>query len=713
MKKKKIIIQVLLVSIWISIMLLFVREEAEKDRIRTERNNVETSVVEEINNRQEVPVYLVESMDNLHLGEAFDLSNYYIRNKCDGSNRYYIDSNNVLWGYGYNEYGQLGNGQQKDRDEEGNFIFEKIPQRMAEDVIHVDFKEYFVIFLTETGELYGVGANLNGVMGLSVDGKSIAPSENVVTEPVCLMQDVLYARSSQRGIVALKRDGSVWWWGDIRTTSAKNINDTEALSYEEPKKMLDNAIYVTSGSFGAAAIKEDGTLWTWGNNTFGSCGYDSGGKDFVEDPVKVLEDVKMVWMDEVSFDSIEEQINYGYVNPSKCHYTYVTFVEKKDGSLWACGYEVEGEGSKSWTYMYYGDILRTSEKINGSAEETPVTVSYSDIFQEITLCEEDRTPQLQFRDLKFGQSSEEVISFLEGLGISYKIVDGISEEEKVYMITIEDYYFSIYFDEEKKIESFHYDAYGTRNGEINIGMPRGEVERILGECSFDEISPDNDKYVTAIYQDEVVYEIGYFDGKVCNVEERMIEAIPEDIATWEEAYKDIICKIEDNLVDPYSLRSDVEQYVYIGVHDFDNDGIPELVIGDGVSVAVFGYVEKQVKKLADLYVPETWGAINGLSYKNNTVTLGSSGSDGSCYVCFTYKNGDYVIGTYDEYNPQEAIVDEMIVDKETFDEYFDLAELWGNNRITYIQKKNEPEVLLEIGSEKIPVSDLDFNTIMW
>ena len=40
--------------------------------------------------------------------------------------------------------------------------------------------------------------------------------------------------------------------------------------------------------FTIAAIKEDGTLWTWGNNTFGSCGYDSKNQDFIEEPVKIV-----------------------------------------------------------------------------------------------------------------------------------------------------------------------------------------------------------------------------------------------------------------------------------------------------------------------------------------------------------------------------------------------------------------------------------------
>lgn len=218
--------------------------------------------------------------------------------------------------------------------------------------------------MTESGELYGIGANLNGVMGIDVSENEdyiTDPAESVVSKPVCLMQDVQYARAGMRGITALKKDGSVWWWGEVRTTSAKNIEDTAGVRYAKPEKMLEDAIYVTCGKFCAAAIKEDETLWTGGNNTFGSCGYDSGNEDFIEKPVMVLDDVKMVWMDEVRFDSIENRLSYGVVSPYECDYTYVTFAEKKDGSLLACGYEVEGAGSKSWSYMLYGDILRTPD----------------------------------------------------------------------------------------------------------------------------------------------------------------------------------------------------------------------------------------------------------------------------------------------------------------------------------------------------------------
>lgn len=202
-------------------------------------------------------------------------------------------------------------------------------------------------------------------------------------------------------------------------------------------------------------------------------------------------------------------------------------------------------------------------------------------------------------------------------------------------------------------------------------------------------------------------------GKTNQKQQTLDENMSIDNANWEKEYKNIICNLENNLADPYSLRCDLSLYAYIGVHDFDNDSIPELVIGDSISAAVFTYNEGQVQKITDLYEPEGWWAINGLYYKDNTIILNSSGSDGSCYVCFTYSNGDYIMGTYDEYDWDQAVIQEKVVDKEEFEKWFDLEELLDNSRVAYLPKTVEAEVFVEIDGEGVPVKDLDFSLLMW
>lgn len=202
---------------------------------------------------------------------------------------------------------------------------------------------------------------------------------------------------------------------------------------------------------------------------------------------------------------------------------------------------------------------------------------------------------------------------------------------------------------------------------------------------------------------------------------------------WEDAYKEIVRNMESYLADPYIFRYGTDwvnsdSYIgYIGIHDFNDDNIPELIIGDGVSVGIFTYDSGIVKKIADLYEPEDWGCINGVCYKNNTIILTNSGSNGSCYVCFTYDDGEkflrggkYVIGIYDEYNPDVAIINEKVTTEEEFREQFNIKDLLDNSSIprSRIKKDNGITTSLVINvfegdDEYILIEDLDFNAIIW
>lgn len=304
---------------------------------------------------------------------TINLTEHYITHIGDPGNFYYIDDNNVLWGSGRNEYGQLGQGIQ-------DYEFYSEGLKIAENVVHVDYSQKgFVIFLTNDHKLYGVGNAGSGALGQyeEFDWTRYTNGEDyVVTTPILLMEDVAYANCGRDDIVCLKNDGTVWTWG---TVYAMNYMSNDVYYIAEPEKILEHAILVTGGWFNHAALLQDGTVWTWGYNNAGNCGV--ADLSLVRKPTMVAKEVTMVWTDlaidnypqpekeqfemawigDIKYDTeYESIIELGDVYP---YFLNNTVIQKADGSYWVCGENVgteekvlhgaEGDYPIICTYEFY------------------------------------------------------------------------------------------------------------------------------------------------------------------------------------------------------------------------------------------------------------------------------------------------------------------------------------------------------------------------
>ena len=75
--------------------------------------------------------------------------------------------------------------------------------------------------------------------------------------------------------MALKSDGTLWTWGQ---NTYGQLGDGETTIRPLPAKVGADTDWsaISAGYYHAHALKSDGTLWTWGYNRFGQI-MDSGG----------------------------------------------------------------------------------------------------------------------------------------------------------------------------------------------------------------------------------------------------------------------------------------------------------------------------------------------------------------------------------------------------------------------------------------------------
>ena len=123
----------------------------------------------------------------------------------------------------------------------------------------------------------------------STTNTPVAKASNADTEivdmatvpAVCPMTLVSVSRAHS---LAVSSDGSLFTWGK---NSYGELGDGTNVPRNTPAKMdaIDNVNGAVGGDFYTVVTKTDGTVWSWGKNEYGELGY--GGWDFSKTPVQV------------------------------------------------------------------------------------------------------------------------------------------------------------------------------------------------------------------------------------------------------------------------------------------------------------------------------------------------------------------------------------------------------------------------------------------
>lgn len=496
--------------------------EAAGDTADTTENVTAESDAEEA----DLPAFYIRRAEDLQVSSPLRIEEQYITDRATAWNHYYIDADGVLWGSGYNQNGQLGNGSYETDLDLGKMD----AVRIADHVVSVDanLNNNFCIYLTDDGKLYGMGLNMAGLLLGKDSVKQVYSDDDNdrVCTPVLLMENVRYARAGREAIVALQEDGSVYWWGQMRTTTSTYGSDYDAywtveensvnpvkMMFLEPHKVLENCVYVDISAWNGAAITETGDLYMWGLNIFGQCGVAKSENvhDFVWAPQKVLENVSMVWLEAIrqNDDGIDTELKN--LNWAVHSYTFDNFALLQDGTLLAAG---ENLGKDSVTTVVDGDLHQAGSH-QASFEFVPVRAAvYSTEYNREILAE-----------FTWGMSREDVRSLCTDAGLQFYVGgedDGIN---------IEDSRYRCYFDETGGLSALTIQTGSSRDERFTVDETTlEEVQQIVTDAggSLTLLTPAGDNpweiWQYADTAQGTLYWFTVFQGKVTVLTEKQLTA---------------------------------------------------------------------------------------------------------------------------------------------------------------------------------------------
>ncbi|SEC00569.1 S-layer homology domain-containing protein [Paenibacillus sp. GP183] len=212
-----------------------------------------------------------------------------------------LKTDGTLWSWGYNKYGQLGNGTQTDK---------LIPVQTGNknNWTQVSSSGEHTVATDTYGDLWAWGQNF-GYLGDGTWNTKYSPGK------ISTVSNVTYIQAGWYSNYVINKDNALYDWG---INSDYQLGDGTNNTIYEPKLIGTSQDWkaVSSNYASTFGLKKDGTLWFWGTDSNGSFFGSRYPWKIIKEPIQI------------GIDSDWEKISVGNV---------FVLATKKDGSLWVGG----------------------------------------------------------------------------------------------------------------------------------------------------------------------------------------------------------------------------------------------------------------------------------------------------------------------------------------------------------------------------------------
>ena len=174
-----------------------------------------------------------------------------------------LRSDGTVWAWGSNSSGQLGIGSTSSQQTS------PVAVSTLSNITAVAAGSSHSLALTQTGQVYAWGANGSGQLGDDTSTGKTSP------QLVPNLTDVIAISAGSSTSYAVKSDGTVMAWG---YNGSGQLGDGTNTSRAVPTAVVNVTgvvVAISAGSNFAVALRSDGTVAAWGDNTYGQIGIGS------------------------------------------------------------------------------------------------------------------------------------------------------------------------------------------------------------------------------------------------------------------------------------------------------------------------------------------------------------------------------------------------------------------------------------------------------
>ena len=305
------------------------------------------------NDKTENPIYVKDYNGNILSGvvEISAARNHAVALKADGT----------VWCWGRNDYAQLGNNTTTDSSYAVQVLANSSGEYLT-NVKQISCGGAFVSALKNDGTVWSWGLNSNSQTGnLSTTSPQKFPVQAKEYTSKAVVTGVKKISTGHHYVLALKEDGSVWSWGlndygqlgigvSSTSTSSGSYRRTGAVQVKlDAENMLENVVDISTILRTSYVLTKDGTVYSWGRNEEHQLGDDTSSAS-KNYPVKVIRRYK---------EELENRI-IKLMGESASAYT--GYAVREDGSILGFGRVKNGQildGGYYTTKGYADDILQS------------------------------------------------------------------------------------------------------------------------------------------------------------------------------------------------------------------------------------------------------------------------------------------------------------------------------------------------------------------